>query len=41
MCLKGTVVSKSASAKKVQSKNVGYRKLGVIMILCITDDTKK
>lgn len=40
MCLKGIVASNSPSAKEVQSRNVGYRKPCVIMILHITADTK-
>lgn len=40
MCLKGIVASHSPSAKEVQSRSVGYRKPSVIIILCITVDTK-
>lgn len=41
MCLKGTAAINSPSAKAVQSKSVGYRKMRVIMTLCITAGTKK
>lgn len=40
MCLKGIVASNSPSGKEVHTRNVVYRKPCVIMILCITADTK-
>lgn len=40
MCLKGIVASHFPRAKEVQSRSVDYRKSSVIIILCITVDTK-